>query len=177
MAEILFDISLRSKIEAGEYKVVVRYDNRTFNARIICWDFNSTDLLVCVNYGDKEDVLEYDWNGKHVGKSIRRPDLLIVIPESEPEFTGFEKRLWEIMKSEGSPIGPLEKFTDDDKRVFHAYSGQLLALSRKELYPEVDLEKAARYVYESWMGGTMNDVRRDMVELGKVLNTRKGERL
>ena len=37
----------------------------------------------------------------------------------------------------------------------------------------VDLEKAAGYVYESWMGGTMNDVRRDMVELGKVLNARE----
>lgn len=35
------------------------------------------------------------------------------------------------------------------------------------------LEEAARRVYESWMGGTMDDVRRDMVELGKVLNTRK----
>ena len=39
--------------------------------------------------------------------------------------------------------------------------------------PEADLEKAARYVYESWMGGTIYDVRRDMVELGKVLNARK----
>ena len=40
---------------------------------------------------------------------------------------------------------------------------------------EVDLEKAAQHVYESWMGGTMDDVRRDMVELGKVLNARKEE--
>jgi hypothetical protein len=40
---------------------------------------------------------------------------------------------------------------------------------------EVDLEKASRNVYESWMGGAMNDVRRDMVELGKVLNARKEE--
>ena len=39
--------------------------------------------------------------------------------------------------------------------------------------PESELEKAARYVYESWMGGTMDDVRRDMVELGNVLNARK----
>jgi hypothetical protein len=38
----------------------------------------------------------------------------------------------------------------------------------------VDLEKAARHVYESWMGGTMDDVRRDIVELGKVLNEREG---
>ncbi len=40
---------------------------------------------------------------------------------------------------------------------------------------KVDLEKAARHVYESWMGGTMDDVRRDMVELGTVLNARKEE--
>ena len=38
------------------------------------------------------------------------------------------------------------------------------------------LEEAARHVYESWMGGTMDDVRRDMVELGKVLNARKEDR-
>ena len=37
------------------------------------------------------------------------------------------------------------------------------------------LEEAARHVYESWMGGTMDDVRRDMVELGTVLNVRKEE--
>lgn len=35
------------------------------------------------------------------------------------------------------------------------------------------LDEAARHVYESWMGGTMDDVRRDMVELGKVLNAGK----
>jgi hypothetical protein len=45
----------------------------------------------------------------------------------------------------------------------------------KEEQPEMDLEKASRNVYESWMGGAMNDVRRDMVELGKVLSTRKEE--
>lgn len=36
--------------------------------------------------------------------------------------------------------------------------------------PEVDLEKAARNVYKS-----LNDVHRDMVELGRVLNARKGD--
>lgn len=46
-------------------------------------------------------------------------------------------------------------------------------LKPKQEQPEADLEKAARYVYESWMGGTMDEVRRDMVELGKVLNARK----
>lgn len=47
--------------------------------------------------------------------------------------------------------------------------------SLQQEQPDVDLEKASRNVYESWMGGTMNDVRRDMVELGKVLNARKEE--
>lgn len=37
------------------------------------------------------------------------------------------------------------------------------------------LEEAAQHVYESWMGGTMDDVRRDMVELGRVINARKEE--
>ena len=45
--------------------------------------------------------------------------------------------------------------------------------SLQQEQPEVDLEEAARHVYESWNGGTMDDVRRDMVELGKVLNARK----
>ena len=51
----------------------------------------------------------------------------------------------------------------------------ILALidSLQQEQPEVDLGKAARYVYESWMGGTMDDVRRNMVELGKVLNAKK----
>lgn len=45
------------------------------------------------------------------------------------------------------------------------------------LHPSLpdNLEEAVRHVYESWMGGTMDDVRRDMVELGKVLNVRKEE--
>ena len=47
--------------------------------------------------------------------------------------------------------------------------------SLQQEQPEVDLEEASRNVYESWMGGAMNDVRRDMVELGKVLNARTEE--
>ena len=37
------------------------------------------------------------------------------------------------------------------------------------------LKEAALHVYESWMGGTMDDVRRDMAELGNVLNAKKEE--
>ncbi len=35
------------------------------------------------------------------------------------------------------------------------------------------LEMAARHIWESWNGGTMDDVRRDMAELGAVLKERK----
>ena len=74
----------------------------------------------------------------------------------------------------------LAKMKNDN---FTYYEGMADALDLFEQFidslqqeqPEVDLEKASRNVYESWMGGAMNDVRRDMVELGKVLNARKEE--
>lgn len=45
--------------------------------------------------------------------------------------------------------------------------------SLQQEQPDEDLEKAALHVYESWMGGTMDHVRRDMITLGTVLNARK----
>ena len=54
-------------------------------------------------------------------------------------------------------------------------SEEQMATQMKQEQQELDLEKAALHVYESWMGGTMDDVRRDMDELGKVLNARKEE--
>ena len=39
--------------------------------------------------------------------------------------------------------------------------------------PADGLNEAARHVWESWNGGTMDDVRRDMNALGNVLNARK----
>jgi len=56
--------------------------------------------------------------------------LFIVTPEEE--LTEFEKKLWEVLKSEGSPIGPIEKFTDSDKEVFHSYAAKLLAIAREQ---------------------------------------------
>lgn len=60
----------------------------------------------------------------------------------------------------------LNKVTDPDELDFQQEQPSL---------PD-NLDEAARHVYESWMGGTMDDVRRDMVELGKVLNARKEEK-
>ena len=79
----------------------------------------------------------------------------------------------------------LERFSDEDyccsvaSSINCELSGNLEVLSiiksLQQEQLEVDLEKAARHVYESWMGGTTDDVRRDMVELGKILNARREE--
>ena len=62
-----------------------------------------------------------------------------------------------------------------DKLQGNLYHVLSLIASLQQKQPEVDLEKASRNVYESWIGGTVYDVRRDILELGKVLNARKEE--
>ena len=63
--------------------------------------------------------------------------------------------------------GPLEQtpLQLEPKKIGEAIDVAIEVLSEEE----ASLDEAARHVYESWMGGTMDDVRRDMVELGKVL--------
>lgn len=74
---------------------------------------------------------------------------------------------------------------NDDTEMHAYYHGK--AVSLQELLSFIDslqqeqlslpdnLDETARHVYESWVGGTMDDVRRDMVELGKALNARREE--
>ena len=71
--------------------------------------------------------------------------------------------------SQGNILGP--DWVAGGNKMLKEISSVIDSLQQEQ--PEVDLEKAAQHVYESWMGGTMDDVRRDMVELGKVLNARK----
>lgn len=126
--KIPFDIKFRPQIESGEYKVVIEYDNRTFYARIVCWDFNSTELIACVNYGDREDALEYDSSGKHIGKSVRRPDLIIITPE--PELSEFEKKFQKIISDWQGDSSPFE---DNMSYLLHKDAAELLELAKKEL--------------------------------------------
>ena len=88
------------------------------------------------------------------------------------------------MKEQEKPEQPevdLEKevtrFVSDDKILSRLVKYDDALLIARHFYGLRNraLEEAARHVYESWMGGTMDDVRRDMVELGKVLNARKEE--
>lgn len=91
--------------------------------------------------------------------------------------------------ADASKMGPdvdLEKFDKEVTKIWGkcaADPDDSLACFHIETFNEIArhfyglrnraLEEAARHVYESWMGGTMDDVRRDMVELGKALNARK----
>ena len=77
------------------------------------------------------------------------------------------ERLEEMKRAEYENCGGVNSKTGALQEV------QELIASLQQEQPVADLEKAARHLYESWNGGTMDDVRRDMVELGKVLNARK----
>ena len=146
MNKIHFDIRLRPEIEAGKYEVLFG----DVPARIICWDkksINGGELIVALVDDGKSEHTEYFYSDG-ISISAISPALYLVPPE--PELTEFEVKLWEIMKAEGSPVGPREKFTNDDKRAFHEYSAQLLAIAREELfandavlkeYAEVSLEQ------------------------------------
>ncbi len=135
MTKIPFDIKFRPQIESGEYKVETRDG---LPVRVVCYDAEGRFPVVAIvngfpasMYTECGCVMNNEGHGKY--------DLFIITPE--PELSAFEVKLWEIMKAEGSSVGPREKFTNDDKRAFHEYSAQLLAIASKELQPEKDLPR------------------------------------
>lgn len=105
-----------------------------------------------------------------------------------PKFNEWFKS-WDEFESYVHSHGDILKIFSEDGSHFEVSAGAWIVktpdgynvpsiarfIQAKQEQPEVDLEKAARNVYESWMGGTMDNVRQDMVELGKVLNARKEE--
>lgn len=139
---IPFDIKYRPQIESGEYKVETRDGKKV---RVLCYDANNiVPIVALVTFNDEsEGARDYYLDGT-INYGTKNPlDLFIVTPKEE--MTDFEKKLWEVLKSEGSPIGPIEKFTNADKEVFHSYAAELLSFARKELQPEVDAEIEKAY--------------------------------
>lgn len=145
MAKIPFDIKFRPQIESGEYKVETR-DGR--QAKVMDWAFNDkvfgNSIAIKVTDSDGDYALLYKHHGKQASifPVEEGSDLIIITPE--PEFSEFEVKLWEIMKAEGSPVGPREKFTNDDKKAFHEYSAQLLAIAKDEIYSHESLVEYAK---------------------------------
>lgn len=85
--------------------------------------------------------------------------------EPEVDLEKFDKEVTKIW-------GKCAADPDDSLACFHIETFNEIARHFYGLRNRA-LEEAARHVYESWMGGTMVDVRLDMVELGKVLNARE----
>lgn len=144
---IPFDIKFRPQIESGEYKVETNFGSPV---EIVCWnrrdDTANKAIVGIIRDGTVEEIAAWNIFGKLCDAAFpQNPayDLFIVTPE--PEMTDFEKKLWEVLKSEYSPIGPIEKFTNADKEVFHSYVAELLALARKQLQPELDAEIEKAY--------------------------------
>ena len=77
----------------------------------------------------------------------------------------------EWLLKEIAELGCIPTYEEFSKGFFKTISNGFDVVHHEQ--SEVDLENAARHVYESWLGGTMDDVRLDMVTLGKVLNARK----
>lgn len=126
--KIPFDIKYRPQIESGEYTV----ENRDgVHVTILEWDIfiHGMDHMMLIRYNDKYEFVHSNGRINRTGQDCNL-DLFIVTPEEE--LTDFEKKLWEVLKSEGSPIGPIEKFTNADNEVFHSYAAKLLPLAREQ---------------------------------------------
>ncbi len=110
-------------------------------------------------------------------------DFITPLQQEQPKHPGYDMALLEVK----SKVDELYKeagmgLCEYDTGLYNGIAetcmklrGFIKARLDSDEQPESELEKAAQHVYESWMGGTMNDVCRDMVELGKVLNARKGD--
>lgn len=130
MAKIAFDIKYRPEIEAGKYKVKVE----EHEARIVCWDYNGDNLIVCVKFDGGEQGLIYDTAGRHMSKlPEREPDLELYT--DEPELTEFQQRLVKFYNDRNA-------LTHDKDGIYNRHdlyellcktSKELLELAQKEL--------------------------------------------
>ncbi len=140
--KINFDAKYRPLIERGEYKVETA--DGQHSVRIICWDAAGSqrnDDIIALVKGTlgAENIQRYDVTGHLISDSTKRgnKDLVIVTPVSEP--TKLERKLWEIFKAEGSPIGCIEEFTSDDMETLRSYAEELLDIAKEEIFSQESL--------------------------------------
>ena len=122
---------------------------------------------------DIEESIE-DWKKCLAYLDKQKYDRMQPVYDNLDSFESALAKAWKAYNDSGSRT--VDGCEDDYVECAHAKGfreGYLFGLE-KQKEPD-NLEEAARHVYESWMGGTMDDVRRDMVELGKVLTVRKEE--
>ena len=126
---------------------------------------------------------DYVCDGGKCFVSIKFQDDYELVEQEQPDFDDVDPK--HLVHSHYTKVRETKtgrvfwaEYSSEAAEWYEAGTGKAYSISKVEIVeeqPESELEKAARYVYESWMGGTMDDVRRDMVKLGKVLNARKEE--
>ena len=90
MKKIPFDISLRSQIEDGTYRVVTR---KGLPARIICWDLLCKDFPIAAAYindeTETEDIASFTTRGEFEGRAANESDLFLLdgtITDAEKDY-------------------------------------------------------------------------------------------
>ena len=143
MSKIQFDIKYRPEIESGKYKVIVG----SHKARIVCWDLNGDDLIVCVDYKGGEQGLIYDKYGKRkaIFECLKNEDLEILTDEV-PELTEFEKAVQEALAIE-IHASDEDAIRELSKKLLYAASVELrkerIVLGFEEMRGELEKRYAA----------------------------------
>ena len=93
---IPFDLETAKKIQAGEIEGKIK-TRKGASVRIVEWDMknrNDAPIIALVDYGDYEVAIVVDEYGKKdVGPTKSMLDLVLEVPDYEPQFKPFDKVL------------------------------------------------------------------------------------
>ena len=92
---IPFDLETAKKIQAGEIKGKIKTRNGE-DVRIVAWDRKNehhTPITALVDYGEKESTVYYSENGEYDFGNNTHNDLVLEVPDNEPQFKPFDKVL------------------------------------------------------------------------------------
>lgn len=157
MSRIPFNIKYRPEIEAGKYKVKVGENE----ARIVCWDFNGDNLIVCVKIDGGEQGLIYDTAGRHMTK-LPEPESDLELYTDEPdELTEFEKAVKEAILTWHNP----KEWSPEDSFI-REIAEKPLASAREQIHREHS-ENGIRYITDKEFADYMRRERIDGYERGQ----------
>jgi len=92
---IPFDLETAKKIQAGEIKGKIKTVGGE-NARIICWDVKNehhTPIVVLIDKKQREEFYFYSEAGEYDFGSFPMRNLVLEIPDNEPQFKPFDRVL------------------------------------------------------------------------------------
>lgn len=93
---IPFDINIAKQIQAEEIEGKIK-TRKGASVRVVAWDMKSRDnapILVLVDRGYCEEVIAVDVYGREkIGSAESLFDLVLEVPDNEPQFAPFDKVL------------------------------------------------------------------------------------